>query len=229
MASEAQPKVYQVHFNSRLKAVLPFLPREKRNALLEAAAALLNRIDPVAQRGLGEHGMTSVWASLSFGRVGLSILHHIIVITFVGSIPEGPDDRPPGVAALAASELTDALRASAHLYISLNPAVPPVPARFMPLVPTCGDTNGSIDLRVAGEGEPKMAVVRKAAFCTSTTEWGGDLYLAPRMRRASIIIPGLVDSRIRGQETGHASMFWETDLLKSVQFLVNVAHPRPCQ
>jgi hypothetical protein len=170
--------------------------------LFEAAAALINEAVALVPGGAGEHGMTSVWISLSFGRVGLSILPPIIVITFDGFIPEGPDDRPPGVAALAASELTDALRASAHLYISLNPAVPPVPARFMPLVPICGDPNGPIDLRVVGEGEPKMAGVRKAAFSTSTAEWGGDLYLAPKMRRTSIIILGLVYSRIRGQETG---------------------------
>jgi hypothetical protein len=198
MASKAAPKGYHVRIDPRLEAVLPSFTREDREALVKAAAALLNDTVTLAQGGPGEHGIISKWACLSFGRVGLAIFLDEIVITFDGPIPEGPDDRPPGVSALAASELTDALRASAHQYISLSPAVPPVPARFMLLVPTCGDPNGSIDLRVAGEGEAKMAVVRKAALSTSTTEWGEDLYLAPKIRRASIIIAGLVDSRIRG-------------------------------
>jgi hypothetical protein len=53
----------------------------------------------------------------------------------------------------------------------------------MLLVPTCGDPNGSIELDSLAKVN-LMAGARKAVFVTSNTEWGKDLYLAPKMRRA---------------------------------------------
>jgi len=153
MASKAEPKVYHVHFDPDLEAVLPLFTKEERKELLEAAAALLNIVTPAQ----GEHDITSKRACLSFGRVGLAILQDDIVITFDGPIPEGPDDRPPGVSALAASELTDALRTSAHQYMS--PAALTFSARFMVFIPSSGDSKGSCDLEL----QEKLNLIFRAA------------------------------------------------------------------